>query len=155
MAGTCSVNSIHHKCFRVNDNSWIGMRSNEPCELSDDIGCFGQPVKNSVCQSCLSEQHPAYACCLARSRWRWTDGSSMDYTNWYRLEPGQTSRGLCGYMGGNDGNWYDDSCTATKLYICKRHEEVTQGTVHTILVHLLYQLQRSLSASVTYSTCIT
>ena len=111
-------------CFRA---SWIGLVTDELCWTG---GCGSVAVNNSVCsESCLSESHPAYQRCLCRSRWRWVDGSSMDYMNWYRIEPTGQSSQLCGALSAASDQWFDNFCSSslTRPFICKRPRTDTQG----------------------------
>jgi hypothetical protein len=55
--------------------------------------------------------------------WVWTDGTILDYTNWYPGEPDGGTVKNCMFMYSNLPNWTDASCTLftdSKLnYVCK------------------------------------
>ena len=111
-------------CFR---SIWIGLVTDELCWTG---GCGSVEVNNSVCsESCLSESHPAYQRCLCRSRWRWVDGSSMDYMNWESNDPTGDSSQLCGALESGTDQWFDTYCSVSsrRRYICKRARTDTQG----------------------------
>jgi hypothetical protein len=57
--------------------------------------------------------------------WVWTDGTILDYTNWYPEQPGGGTAQNCMLMYSNDDyyfRWNDVSCTYTDpivSYVCK------------------------------------
>ena len=112
---------------------WIGLTVHEHCGSSRANGCRDQYVENSVCSDDLSETHQAYNCCQCRSRWRWVDGTSMDYMNWLPNEPAG-NQALCGALGLNLCNcdqWFDTGgCGYNLCFICKRSAPTTPGDLH-------------------------
>uniref|UniRef100_A0A8C5T7L3 MRC1 protein n=1 Tax=Malurus cyaneus samueli TaxID=2593467 RepID=A0A8C5T7L3_9PASS len=57
----------------------------------------------------------------------WTDGSSVDYTNWAKGSRSYYSMDDCVYMLKNPieqaGKWKDEGCKASKSYICQKNSD--------------------------------
>jgi hypothetical protein len=54
--------------------------------------------------------------------WVWTDGTILDYTNWYPGNPDGGTAQNCMLMYGDDLHWNDIGCTAYDpilSYVCK------------------------------------
>jgi len=52
--------------------------------------------------------------------WVWTDGSSVNYSDWYGSQPNDGTRGNCLLSsGGYNWKWFDSVCTATSYAVCK------------------------------------
>ena len=76
---------------------WIGL-----VNTGGSCSCLG--VSDAVCRDC-------------RSRWTWTDGSPVNYSNWADGEP--NTHELCTAMD-SDGFWRGHDCTWSKFkFICK------------------------------------
>ncbi|XP_074652342.1 macrophage mannose receptor 1-like isoform X2 [Tubulanus polymorphus] len=54
--------------------------------------------------------------------WTWLDDTKIDYKNWASGEPNksQSSSKACGSMAQSSGQWYPESCTTYRLYICQK-----------------------------------
>jgi len=51
----------------------------------------------------------------------WTDGTPVDYTNWYSGEPGSDDAYDCTFMSdGNDAQWLDYDCSRHAGVLCRR-----------------------------------
>ncbi|XP_070539925.1 galactose-specific lectin nattectin-like [Ptychodera flava] len=58
---------------------------------------------------------------LTLNFWRWDNGSSVNYFNWYPGRPSTSSSTRCAYMRRvYNGQWYDSSCTNLRGYICEK-----------------------------------
>jgi len=52
--------------------------------------------------------------------WVWTDGSPVNYSDWYGSQPNDGTRGNCLLSsGGYNWKWFDSVCTATSYAVCK------------------------------------
>ena len=103
---------------------WLGLTNDQSCLMTGlENGCSTAPVNNSVCSATLDPAHPAYRCCLCRSRWGWADGTSVTYLNWQPTEP--TSGDLCARLRNNQ--WADRDCVEIFRYICERPLTTTEG----------------------------
>ena len=61
-----------------------------------------------------------------RGNYKWSDGSSVAYTNWYNGQPDDGSRrGSCVKASLNQGyrdfvSWTDDDCGTKNTFVCKK-----------------------------------
>ena len=51
--------------------------------------------------------------------YEWEDGSEFGYTNWYSSEPNYN--GECIFMSSYSYEWYDDTCSDSNYYVCKKY----------------------------------
>uniref|UniRef100_A0A8C6J172 Uncharacterized protein n=1 Tax=Melopsittacus undulatus TaxID=13146 RepID=A0A8C6J172_MELUD len=56
---------------------------------------------------------------LQSQRWRWSDGSNLDYGSWHQVPTAE--KGTCAALQdtGDLKPWFSDSCTKRKPFVCK------------------------------------
>uniref|UniRef100_A0AC35GSZ8 C-type lectin domain-containing protein n=1 Tax=Panagrolaimus sp. PS1159 TaxID=55785 RepID=A0AC35GSZ8_9BILA len=55
---------------------------------------------------------------MAHGNWSWTDGTSMDFTDWKKREPQNITGTDCVALSMIDGYWSANDCFKNKLYVC-------------------------------------
>jgi len=49
----------------------------------------------------------------------WSDGSALDYENWFTNEPGDDPDYNCVFLWGADGGWFDTACRVLYGVVCR------------------------------------
>ena len=57
-----------------------------------------------------------------REKWKWSDGTVWDYTNWYSGMPDDDGGNEdCTRMKANNhGRWNDRECSGSRTFVCKK-----------------------------------
>ena len=121
-----------HSCYKfmTSSMSWNDARS--AClDLNADLPSITNEATNSFLTSLTTSLCWTGGFLDADNKWKWTDGSTWGYTNWYSGEPNNyggiqdklTINFIWGEWGGNGiGKWDDQEPAYTTKFICQQKQ---------------------------------
>ena len=118
-----------HSCYKfmTSSMSWNDARS--AClDLNADLPSITNEATNSFLTSLTTSLCWIGGFLDADNKWKWTDGSTWGYTNWYSGEPNNLGRvqdklTINFLWGGNGvGKWDDQKPTYAAEFICQQKQ---------------------------------
>ncbi|VDO98411.1 unnamed protein product [Heligmosomoides polygyrus] len=127
-AFTCPPNTIYHaefnRCYKFSADTLPFYMAEESCQsLGGHLVSLQSGIENAMVVETAQQQKIGASFWIGLNQlngnvWGYTDGSSVNYTNWQSANQSQSTAATCAVSTLPDGEWLQNPCSQSRPYVC-------------------------------------